>query len=570
MNIHISGILRKYFDGQAVVDSSGTTIRQNLETLINEYPGAKRILYDDDGKFRRFVSIFVGGENLSSEEDWDIPLTGTELFLIPVMAGESAGELPVFAEDIDAEDACENTGADLCGACGSAESCSCDADTGYCGVSDCCGADLSPCGGTPAPCCADVSPCCGADSCTVPPLGPNRRNQASIIPEYRRCAAELDDAEKTRYQNHLALREIGVRGQKRLKAAKVVVAGAGALASPVVLYLAAAGVGKIRIVDPGEVALENLQSQILHTARDLNRPKSASARDSARNINRAVQVESENAEIDADNVLSLIEGYDLVIDCTDSGKSRYLINDACTLLGIPWVFGAVTRFEGQVGVFDPKSGACYRCLFPTPPPADLLPPDGEEAIFSPLAGVVGSIEAAEALKLIVGLGVPAAGKLLAIDALSLRVEQLSVNKNPACPVCGSDPAIRSMDDFDSEEFERTQETAPQLPIGSIEPDELAHLIEGGVPLMIVDVREPHERSALRFPNAVPIPIGQFERRLREFDPGLETVFVCKSGRRSLLAAETLRGLGYTGPVSSLAGGIDAMKDIMFSHEGAWL
>ncbi len=558
MDIFISGILRKYFGGQAVVDGAGGTIRQNLETLVNEYPGAGRILFDDAGKFRRFVSVWSGGENLSSEEVWDRPLTGTDLFLIHAMAGESAGDLPVFVEDLDAEDACKRAGADLCGAGGPAEHPSCCAVSDYCGASDCCGAP------------ADDSPCCGADPCGGQILVPERQNRESIIPEYRRCAVELDDAETARYRNHLALREIGIRGQKRLKAAKVVVAGAGALASPVILYLAAAGVGKIKIVDPGEVAMPNLQSQILHTARDLNRPKSASAKDSARNINKTIQVESENAEIDADNILSLIEGYDLVIDCTDSYKSRYLINDACVLLGIPWIFGAVTRFEGQIGIFDSKSGACYRCLFPTPPPAELLPPDGEEAVFSPLAGVVGSIEASEALKMIAGLGIPAAGKLLLIDALSLRTEQLDVSKNLACPVCGSDPAIRTMDDFDSEQFERPLSTEPLLPIGSIAPDELAHLIDGGVPVMIVDVREPHERTALRFPNAVPIPIGQIERRLREFDPELETIFVCKSGRRSLLAAETLRGLGYKGPVSSLTGGIDAMRDIMFSHEGAWL
>ena len=557
MKVYISGILRKFFDGQAVVDSAGRTIRQNLDSLVNEYPGAERILYDDAGNFRRFISIYVGGEDLSANENWDAELEASELFLVPAMAGESAEKLTAFADDADEteEGACDSCG-DACDSCCDADSCDscCDADT----CDSCC--DAAPCDSR---CDADAAPCGGV-------LAPKRQNRESIISEYRRSAVSLDDSERARYRNHLALPEIGARGQKRLKAAKVVVAGAGAIASPVILYLAAAGVGKIKIVDSGEVDSADLQSQIIHSTRDLNRPRAASAKDSARNVNRSVQIETEQVEIDADNILSLIEGYDLVIDCTDSYKSRYLINDACVLLGIPWIFGAARRFEGQIGLFDPKEGACYRCLYPTPPPTDILPPDGEAALFSPLPGLIGSVAASEALKLILGLGAPSAGRLLIVDAISLEFRALDTKKNVACPVCGKDPAIKTMDDFDAEDFRRPRETEEALPIGSIEPEELAHLIESNSPVMIVDVREPHERSALRFPSAVAIPIGQFERRLREFDPERKTVFVCKSGKRSLFAAKTLREIGYTGPLFSLAGGIDAMKDIMFSHEGAWL
>ncbi|MBR5414924.1 MAG: ThiF family adenylyltransferase [Thermoguttaceae bacterium] len=548
MKVYVSGILRKFFDGQAEVDGAGRTIRQNLDSLVNEYPGAGRILYDDAGNYRHFVSVFAGGRDLSSEENWDLDLDESELLLIPAMAGESFERLSVF--DDDAEQA------DLCGAC-SGDSCG-----GACSGDSCCADD--------SPCCTDDSPCCTDDSCGGETLAPKRASRKSIIPEFRSCALRLDDGEIDRYRNHLVLREIGGRGQKRLKAAKVVVAGAGAIASPVILYLAAAGVGKIKIVDPGDVAPTDLQSQIVHSARDLKRPKAASAKDSARNINRTVQIETEQVEIDADNILSLIEGYDLVIDCTDSYKSRYLINDACVLLGIPWIFGAVYRFEGQIGLFDPKEGGCYRCLCPTPPPADILPPDGEAALFSPLPGLIGSVCAAEALKLILGVGATLTDRLLIVDALSLQFRTLETKQNPACPVCGSNPAIKTMDDFDAEDFRRPVEAEPELPIGNIAPEDLARRIESGSPIMIVDVREPHERTALRFPNAIPIPIGQLERRLREFDPNRDTVFVCKTGRRSLFAAKTLREIGYAGPLFSLAGGIDAMKDIMFSHEGAWL
>ncbi|MBR2694062.1 MAG: ThiF family adenylyltransferase [Thermoguttaceae bacterium] len=552
MKVYVSGILRNYFDGQTVVDGAGRTIRQNLESLVNEYPAAKRVLFDEAGEFRRFVLVYADGERLSPESDWDRDLDASELLLVPAMAGDSPESLTLIPDEADAAEKSCGGEVPSCGPCGGAFSCdSCGAD------SECCGGEETCCGGE-------------AGSCDSGALASPKTSRESLIPEFRRYAVSLDDEQRARYRNHLVLSEIGVRGQKSLKAAKVVVAGAGALASPVILYLAAAGVGKIKIVDSGEVDAADLQSQILHTARDLKRPKAASAKDSARNVNRSVQIETEQVEIDADNVLALIEGYDLVIDCTDCCKSRYLINDACVLLGIPWIFGAARRFEGQIALFESKSGPCYRCLYPVPPPADILPPDGEAALFGPLAGLIGSAVASEALKLILGIGPSPAGKLLIVDALNLQFRTMDVNKNLSCPVCGKDPAIRTMDDFDDGAFRRPCGAETPLPIESLAPEELARIVESGEAALIVDVREPHERTALRFPGAVPIPIGQIERRLREFDPGRNTVFVCKSGKRSLIAAQTLRQTGYAGPVFSLAGGIDAMKDIMFSHEGAWL
>ena len=226
----------------------------------------------------------------------------------------------------------------------------------------------------------------------------------SIIPDERRKAVSFDDAEVERFGRHLLLKDIGVKGQKRIKAARVVVVGAGALGSPVRQYLAAAGVGTIKVIDFDDVSLENLQSQVLHTSRDLKRPKVASAKDKVKNINRNINLEAENIKLEAENIVNEIDGYDLVIDCTDNYKARYLINDACVLCGIPLVFGAIYQFEGQVGIFNLDHGPCYRCQFPAPPESGLVPTCSEGGAISPLPGIIGSIQANEALKLIIGIG----------------------------------------------------------------------------------------------------------------------------------------------------------------------
>lgn len=392
----------------------------------------------------------------------------------------------------------------------------------------------------------------------------------SIISDERRKEASLDNSEIERFSKHLLLREIGVKGQKRIKAARVVVAGAGALGSPVIQYLAAAGVGTIRVVDFDDVAIENLQSQVLHTSRDLKRPKVASAKDKVRNINRNIVFEPENVRIEADNVVDLIDGYDLVIDCTDNYKARYLLNDACVLCKIPLVFGAIYQYEGQVGIFNMDGGPCLRCLFPAPPPTGLVPTCAEGGAISPLPGIVGSIQANEALKLIIGIGDHLNGKLLTIDSLYLHSNIVQVGRDKACPLCGSHPTISGVEDFDYEEFCGLKETDEEVPIEGFTPEELAKRIDSGDPVTIVDVREPHERAILRFPNAIVIPIGQLARRKGELNPEQDTIFICKQGKRSILAINTLREAGYKGPMYNLKGGIDAMKDIVFSHEGAWL
>ena len=392
----------------------------------------------------------------------------------------------------------------------------------------------------------------------------------SIIPDERRKEVAFDDKEIERFGKHLLLRDIGVKGQKRIKAAKVVVIGAGALGSPVIQYLAAAGVGTIKVVDFDEVSLENLQSQVIHTTRDINRPKVASAKDKVKNINRNIVFEAENTELTADNIVQVIEGYDVVIDCTDNYKARYLINDACALYGIPLVFGAIYQYEGQVGIFNLDGGPCYRCQFPAPPEPGLVPSCAEGGAISPLPGIIGSIQANEALKLIIGIGEHLDGKLLTIDSLYLHSKILKVNKNRKCPICGAEPSIFKVEDYDYEDFCGLKESEDEIPVEGFTPEELAKRIENGDPMMIIDVREPHERAILRFPHAVVIPIGQLARRKNELNPDQDTIFICKQGKRSILAINTLREAGYTGPMYNLKGGIDAMKDIIFSHEGAWL
>ena len=392
----------------------------------------------------------------------------------------------------------------------------------------------------------------------------------SIISDERRKEVTLDDKEIERFNKHLLLREISVKGQKRIKAAKVAVIGAGALGSPVIQYLAAAGVGTIKIIDHDVVSVSNLQSQVIHSSRDVKRPKVASAKDTVRNIDRNIEVIAENAELTADNALSLIEGYDLVIDCTDNYKARYLINDACILSGIPYVFASIYQYEGQVSIFGYKDGPCLRCLYPEPPAPGLVPTCAEGGTISPLSGIVGSIQANEALKLIIGIGEHLSGKLLSVDTLGIDSRVLEVKKDHNCPLCGKAPTIVDVEDFDYEEFCGLRQEKEETPVEGFTPEELAHRIESGEPVTIVDVREPHERAIVKFPDALVIPIGQLARRQKELDPEIDTVFICKEGKRSILAINTLREAGYKGALYNLKGGMDAMKDIIFSNEGGYL
>jgi adenylyltransferase/sulfurtransferase len=392
----------------------------------------------------------------------------------------------------------------------------------------------------------------------------------SIIPEERRKEAKLEDKEIDRYGKHLLLRQIGVKGQKRIKAARVLIAGAGGLGSPLALYLAAAGVGKIGIVDFDEVSVSNLQNQIIHGKRDVLRPKTASVKDSIRQLNPLVEVETYQIKLDAENAESILEGYDVVADATDNYMARYLLNDACALLGLPLVFAAMYQFEGYISVFDAKSGPCLRCQFPSPPPAGLIPSCAEGGVISTLPGIIGSYQANEVLKLLIGGADTLKAEMLLVDVWNNEIRKIAVEKDENCPLCGKKPTIFSVQDIDYEEFCGLARETCEIPVEGIEAEELAERIERGEELTIVDVREPHERAIVRFPNALVIPIGQLARRQKELNPEVDTIFICREGKRSILAINTLREAGYTGDMYNLKGGMEAAKDVIFSNEGAWL
>lgn len=392
----------------------------------------------------------------------------------------------------------------------------------------------------------------------------------SVISDERRKEVVLEDKEVDRYGNHLLLREIGVKGQKKIKAAKVLIAGAGGLGSPIAIYLGAAGVGNIGIVDFDEVSVTNLQSQVAHGTRDINRPKVASAKDSIRLINPLVKVETYHVKLDAENVESIVRDYDVIVDATDNYAARYLLNDVCVLLGKPLVFGAMYQFEGRVTVYDARKGPCFRCQFPSPPPEGLVPTCAEGGVISTLPGIIGSVQANEVLKLLVGGADLLVGEMFVFDTWNNVTRKIHVEKNDRCPICGKNPSIFKVEDFDYEDFCGLRQAEEEIPVEGIEPEELVNRIERGEELTIVDVREPHERAIVRFPNAIVIPIGQLARRQKELNPEIDTVFICREGKRSILAINTLREAGYKGPMYNLKGGMEAARHIIFSNEGAWL
>ena len=373
-----------------------------------------------------------------------------------------------------------------------------------------------------------------------------------------RKGEKLTNDEITRYSRHLLLQEIGVKGQKRLKAAKVLIVGAGGLGTPLVQYLAAAGVGTIGIIDHDEVEESNLQRQVMHGTRDIGRPKVASAKDTIRQINPNVKVETYNMRLNAENAEEIISGYDVVADASDNYPTRYLVNDTCVLLGKPDVFGAMYQFEGQVSVYYAKEGPCYRCMYPAPPPAGLVPSCAMGGVVGVLPGVIGTLQANEIIKLIVGGGKNLIGRVVTFDAWNLKWRELKIHKNDACPICGKNRTITEIEEFDYEDFcGLTQQRAEEAEVEGIEPQELKRRMDAGEKLTIVDVREPHERAIAKFPEAKVIPIGQLERRQKELDPSVDTVFVCKEGKRSILAVNTLREAGYQGPLFNLKGGTNA-------------
>jgi len=474
--------LRPYTDKKDAVDADGATVGELLADLTRRHAGLKTHLYNDQGKLRSFVNIYVNDEDIRYLQKEQTPIkTGDTVSIIPSVAGGSPDQAsPTLSA----------------------------------------GAIAERVGDTPT------------------------------------SVAELTNDEIRRYSRHLIMPEVGIEGQRKLKAGKVLCIGAGGLGSPVAMYLAAAGVGTLGIVDFDVVDFSNLQRQILHGTPDVGRSKLASAKDRLHAINPEISIETYEAALSSDNALDLFRPYDVIVDGTDNFPTRYLVNDACVLLGKPNAYGSIFRFEGQASVFYPGRGPCYRCLYPEPPPPGEVPSCAEGGVLGVLPGVVGTIQAMETIKLILGIGEPLIGRFLIFDALRMKFRELKLRKDPDCPVCGTHPTVKALIDY--EQFCGIHPTTPEPETtnGSTEISavDLKRRLDRGDRLTLVDVREPNEFQINRIPGAVLIPLGDVPRRYRELNPDDEIVVSCKVGARSARAADFLRSVGFA-RVLNLRGGI---------------
>jgi molybdopterin/thiamine biosynthesis adenylyltransferase/rhodanese-related sulfurtransferase len=370
--------------------------------------------------------------------------------------------------------------------------------------------------------------------------------------------ATLNNDEILRYSRHLIMPEVGMEGQQKLKAAKVLCIGTGGLGSPLALYLAAAGVGTLGIVDFDVVDFTNLQRQIIHTTADVGRKKLDSAADKLTAINPFVNVRKFETRLSSENALELFREFDIIADGTDNFPTRYLVNDACVLTGKPNVYGSIFRFEGQASVFATEQGPCYRCLYPEPPPPGLVPSCAEGGVLGILPGLVGVMQATEVIKLILGAGDPLIGRLLLIDALGMKFRELKLRKNPDCPACGKHPTITKLIDYNEFCGIRGEEKPVETGIPEMQVEELKRRLDAGDNLFVLDVREPHEYQICNI-NGYLIPLGDLPKRVNELDSSREIVAHCRSGVRSGKAVAFLQQAGFK-KVHNLAGGILAWAD----------
>jgi sulfur-carrier protein adenylyltransferase/sulfurtransferase len=474
--------LRPYTDKRDSVDARGTTVGELLADLTNQHSGLKAHLYNEQGKLRSFVNVYVNDEDIRYLQRENTPVQPADtVSIIPSVAGGVDGRRTDGSSAV--------------------------ADAG------------------------------------------NETARSRELPA-------LTNDEVKRYSRHLIMPEVSVEGQRRLKAGKVLCIGAGGLGSPVALYLAAAGVGTIGIVDFDVVDFSNLQRQIIHGTPDVGRSKLASAKDRLNAINPEVNVVTHEATLTSQNAFELFGPYDVIVDGTDNFPTRYLVNDACVLLGKPNAYGSIFRFEGQASVFATKEGPCYRCLYPEPPPPGLVPSCAEGGVLGVLPGIIGVIQATETVKLIMGIGEPLIGRFLIYDALRMKFRELKLRKDPDCPVCGTHPTVTTLIDY--EQFCGVGPAAPEPAsmnnASEITAVELKQRLDRGDRITIVDVREPHEYQINRIAGSTLIPLGDIPRRFNELDPDDEIVVQCKVGARSARAAEFLRSVGF-GRVLNLRGGI---------------
>ena len=466
IKILIPTALRQYAQNRDNVELSGKNAGELLENLTREFPDLKKHLYDEDGKVRNFVNIYVNDDDIRYLQSYETEVNdGDIISIIPSVAG-------------------------------------------------------------------------GAEAVN----------------------GEFSKAEIERYSRHLIMPEVAMEGQRKLKRASVLLVGMGGLGSPTAMYLAAAGVGRIGIVDFDVVDFSNLQRQIIFSTEDVGRPKLQAAEERLQGINPNLEIETYETRLTSENALKILENYDIIIDGTDNFPTRYLVNDACVLLGKPNVYGSIFRFEGQASVFYAKEGPCYRCLYPEPPPPGLVPSCAEGGVLGILPGNIGMIQATEAVKLILGKGEPLIGRLLLFDALAMKYRELKLRKDPNCPICGENPTVTELIDY--EHFCGIGTEADKIvlePEFEISVEELKAKITGEDTPFILDVREPHEFEICRIPNSVLIPLGEVEKRVHELDRSSEIVVHCKAGGRSAKAVKFLREAGFE-KVKNLKGGILAWAD----------
>ena len=464
--------LRQFTGKQDAVTVSGGTVGEALSALTSQFPDLRKQLFNDEGKVRSFVNIYLNDEDIRYLSKDSTPAKeGDTISLVPSIAGGS--------------------------------------------------------------------------TLAAPP------------------STELSNDEILRYSRHLIIPEVGIDGQKKLKAAKVLLVGAGGLGAPLGLYLSAAGIGHIGMVDFDVVDFTNLQRQVIHSTSDVGRKKLDSAADKMLGINPNVNITKHEVALSSENALDILKDYDMVVDGTDNFPTRYLVNDACVLLGKPNVYGSIFRFEGQATVFAYEGGPCYRCLYPEPPPPGLVPSCAEGGVLGILPGTIGLIQATEAVKLILGIGEPLVGRLLLYDALAMRFRELKLRRNPECPACGEHRTITKLIDY--QQFCGI----PQQPAGAvqeakmsdteIDPTEVKRKLDRGDNFVLIDVREPHEYRICSIPGARLIPLGEFPKHVGEFDPESDIVIHCRSGVRSAKACNVLRQAGFE-HVRNMVGGILAWSD----------
>src|SRR6202163_1185481 len=463
--------LRQFTGKQDSVTVPGATVGAVLNALTAQYPDLRKQIFNDEGKVRSFVNVYLNDEDIRYlSKDTTPAADGDTVSLVPSIAGGSTVAAP---------------------------------------------------------------------------------------PE----EVTLSNDEILRYSRHLIIPEVGIEGQKKLKAAKVLLVGAGGLGAPLGLYLAAAGVGRIGLVDFDVVDFTNLQRQVIHATKDVGRNKIDSASEKMLAINPNVKITKHEVALTSENALDILKDYDLVVDGTDNFPTRYLVNDACVLLGKPNVYGSIFRFEGQATVFAYEGGPCYRCLYPEPPPPGLVPSCAEGGVLGILPGTIGLIQATETVKLILGIGESLVGRLLLYDALGMRFRELKLRKNPECPACGTHPTITKLIDY--QEFcgipQHEPPPAPGVKEGEIDPVEVKRMMDRGEQFVLLDVREPHEYLICSIPTSKLIPLGDLPKRVNELDTATEIVAHCKSGVRSAKAVDFLKQAGFK-KVKNMKGGILAWSD----------